>query len=171
MRNKSEFGKGLVICLAKFYQHFGNDTLSRLYFYNKIMELPEEDRQKVISDNPPAHLDYGKETNNMFKFFYTKEIPIWGDFETAISSQVNLWANGASDHLYEIEVPKGKDWDEIRKLVKELQRKGLDMGHGSGLLGMVAFTLKDVEFLQELTEKIFLLIDLKLGLKAEWGEW
>ena len=171
MKHKSEFGKGLVICLSKFYQHFGTDSISRIYFYTKMMKLSEEDRQEVISDNPPSRLDYGREMNSMFKFFYTKEIPICGSYEEALSSQITLWANGASDHLYEIIVPKGKEWNEIRTLAKELQNKGLDMGHGSGLLGKTSFTLKDLEYLRELTEKILLLVDLKLGLKADWGSY
>jgi len=46
------------------------------------------------------------------------------------SARITLWANGASDHLYEIEVPQGSNWDEIRKQVKALQDKALEIGHG-----------------------------------------
>jgi len=171
MKSKSEFGKGLVVCLAKFYQHFANQTLKDAYFCDQMMGLPEEDRKKVISDNPPPRLDYGIDTNSNFRFFYTKEIPIWGSAKNVISHRITLWANGASDHLYEIGVPKGKDWDKIRNIVEKLQNIGLDMGHGSGLMGTTIYTLKDVDYLKKLTEKLLLLIDMKIGLKADWGEW
>ena len=48
---------------------------------------------------------------------------------------IELWANGASDHLYEIEVPEGDDWKEIAFMVEELKELGLEMGHGFGRKG------------------------------------
>ena len=167
---KSEFGKGFVVCLSKFYQHFGYDSLTNIRFCEKMMKLSKEDIEKVISGNPPANLNYGTERSNAFKFFYTKEISVWGSAEKAMNQKVSLWANGASDHLYEIEVPKGKRWDRFREPVKKLQNIALDMGHGAGLNGTKLYTLKNIDALQEVTEELLLLIDMMLGLKADWGE-
>jgi hypothetical protein len=83
---------------------------------------------------------------------------------------VSMWANGATDHLYEIEVPKGKEWDSIRRKVKRLQNKGLDMGHGSGVFSD-KFTKKDADDLVRLTIEIAMMIDRKIGLKPDSGSF
>ena len=132
MNEKSEFGKGLVICLVKFAEHF-------MKLQNDL-----ETYKKMHKQNP--------------KLF-------------AESHAINMWANGASDHLYEIEVPEGKEWDSIRKKVLGLQKTGLDMGHGCGLMGTKKYTKEDVFKLMDLTREIALDIDKKLGLKAEIGQW
>ena len=138
MTKKSVFGRGLVINLVKFAEHFG-----KLYY-------SLEDEKRWIEKNPTL---------------FSEE------------HAIQMWANGASDHLYEIKVPRGKDWDEIRGLVIELQAKGLDMGHGSGLMGTKTFTKEDAEkfiLLLEvmlLTRQIALKIDEKIGLKPNMGVW
>ena len=140
---KSEFGKGLVICLVKFAEHFERDIgtpLSRLF--NGIFSDCDKESIKKIYD---------------------------GDEKNYISSRIGLWANGASDHLYEIEVPEGKDWDNIRKEVKKLQNKGLEMGHGFRYDKI--WTLDDFRELMMLTRNISLMIDKKLGLKPDIGDW
>ena len=86
------------------------------------------------------------------------------------SSAVTIWANGASDHLYDIKTPKGKEWNEIRERVKELQKLGLDMGHGKGLMGTKIFKQQDVQYLINLTRVIALMIDKKIGLTPDIGE-
>jgi len=83
-------------------------------------------------------------------------------------SAIHSWANGASDHLYEIEVPEGKDWYRIRKKVEELQTKGLDMGHG---FTRNNYTKDDALELFKLTQEIALMVDRKLGLKPQLGDW
>ena len=60
MSEQSEFGKGLVVCLSKFYQHFGTEQLRRIYFYKRCSERPEEEQEKIRTGNPPANLDYGR---------------------------------------------------------------------------------------------------------------
>lgn len=171
MKKQSEFGKGLVVCLTKFYQHFAEQSLRNIYFYKKCSEKSEEDQEKIRSGNPPNNLNYGRDRNEGFDFWMSKMVPIRGSIEETITSDVTLWANGASDHLYEIETPKGDDWKEIRKIVKQLKEKGLNMGHGDGLMGGGGYSLEDVDELRGLTEKVLVMVDKKLGLKADWGEW
>lgn len=169
--SKSEFGKGLAVCLAKFYEHFASQSLLNLYFYKRSSERPEEEQRKIRSANPPDNLNYGRDKNEGFDFWMSKMIPIWGSIGATISHDVNLWANGASDHLYQIYCPRGKEWNDLRKIVAELKDKGLDMGHGKGLMGTETYTLEDVDELRRLTEKALVLVDRKIGLKPDWGEW
>jgi len=167
---KSEFGKGLVINLVKFSEHFNYKggylrQIKSVLFY---LEKNKEERDLMISDDPPPNLDYGKEIKEEIKMFLICYLKIWKSYEKAISQLITLWANGATDHLYEIEVPEGKEWNKIRKLVSELQNKGLDMGHG---FKDKIYVYDDVLELWELVKKICILIDKKIGLKPNWGEW
>jgi len=97
MKEKSEFGKGLVICLCKFVEH--SSDLSRWINLYELMR----------KDHPNS-------------------------FEEKMA--VESWANGASDHLYEIETPRRwkKDRyskkDHISFCVKFLKEHGLEVGHG-----------------------------------------
>ena len=171
MMSKSEFGKGLAVCLAKFYHHFAEQSLRNTYFYKQCSERSEEEQRKIRSANPPDNLNYGRDKNEGFDFWMSKMVPIWGSVERTISHDVATWANGASDHLYEVCAPSGKKWSELRKIITELTRKALDMGHGRGLIGGKTYTLKNVDELRMLTEKALILIDEKIGLKPDWGEY
>ena len=84
------------------------------------------------------------------------------------SDAVSMFFNGASDHLYEIEVPESWAGTDIDTKVKELQSLGLEIGHG--------FTNKkwskdDFHKAYELLEEIALLIDIKIGLIPQKGQW
>ena len=166
-KEKSEFGKGLVICLVKFAEHFENDMIRKTLRYSNFLSKSEEEQKLIRSKNPPNNLDYGR-INKEFDWWMTKMVPIRGTPEKTLSNEIELWLNRASDHLYDIEVPKGKKWDKIRKKVDKLQSKGLEIGHG--------FTKKiwkkeDVNELQNLTREIALDIDKLIGLKPDIGQW
>ncbi len=120
-KEKSEFGKGLVICLVKFAEH-----------YERLMSY--------------------KETY--------KNI---GEYRA-----VEMWFNGASDHLYEIEVPTNWKGTKMERKVKELQKYALKIGHG---FTGEKFKEADVFKALEMTHKIALLIDKHLGLSPDIGEW
>lgn len=138
----SEFGKGLVICLVKFSEHFerNNPLMSPLALRHGIWSDRDKEMCKDVFDN---------------------------DKEKYLSHVIGLWANGASDHLYEIEVPEGQEWNEIRNKVKELQDKGLEIGHG--FTGKT-WTIIDFNNLISLTREIALMIDKKIGLIPDGGE-
>jgi len=168
---KSEFGKGLVICLVKFTNHFSNDLAKTIRDLVIYQNASERKRKEMLQLNPPPNSNYGKNFHDRIRFYINKIMPIHNNsLEELISHEITLWANGATDHLYEIEVPEGKDWNKIRIKVKELQDKGLTMGH-AGFNNTKTYTFKDMEELQELTLQIALLIDKKLGLKPDRGEW
>ena len=153
-KNKSEFGKGLVVCLAKFSEHFSNDQARQIYNRAFLLKKPQEEQDIILSGNPPPNLNYGTDMTDDLIFFMKKTVPIYGNIKSATSSSITLWANGASDHLYDIEIPLGKKWDKIRGVVDILKDKGLDMGHGSGLMGKREYTVEDLNELIELTKKV-----------------
>lgn len=165
---KSEFGKGLVICLVKFAEHFENDMYNKIMSYNMFLKKSKEDIEKVRSTTPPPNLDYGY-INKQFDWWLDKIVPICGNPEKALSKEIELWLSGASDHLYEIECPEGKEWDEIRNEVIKLQNKGLEIGHGFMLDKIWKF--EDINELENLTEEISLMIDKKIGLNPDIGNY
>jgi len=184
---RSKFCKDLIVCLVKFSQHFINK-----YFKKEKSEFGKGlvvCLFKFYQHFSPEYL----EIINIYKKALSS---YYGNEEKALSRGITLWANGASDHLYEIEAPEGKEWNEVREKVKILQDSGLEMGHGVACYTKGAiFTLKNVERLRELAEeilmavnnklklnlhfeesqeldiKILIKIDKKLGLKPDWGEW
>ena len=68
-----------------------------------------------------------------------------------------LWFDGSSDHLYDIQIPKIFKGTEIEIMVKELKNTALEIGHGISLKNNG--TEKDFKRVFELTEKIALEVD------------
>lgn len=164
----SEFGKGFLYCLGMFTCHFQNDMADKLRKIRFLMDKSPEDRDKIIKKIDGAH-DYGQ-SMDMAIFYFTKILPIYGTPEKMLSSEITTWANGATDHLYDIQCPEVFKGTEIEKKVTELQDKGLKMGHG---FLPIDYTFDDFLELQTLTGDIFKLVDEKLGIdviKAQWGE-
>lgn len=165
---KSDFGKGLVICLTKFSEHFENHYIRELQIIKSYLKENKKNKELMTSPNPPSGLNYGVPHMDNLRFFMEKEVPISGSVEKALSQKIELWANGATDHLYEIEVPEKFRNTVLGKKIIKLQDKGLEIGHG--FLGKI-WTIEDVEELMNLTREIGILIDRKLGLRPEVGEY
>ena len=185
-KDRSKFCKNLMVSLVKFYQHF----ISK-YFKKEKSEFGKGLVVCLVKFYQHFSPEYLKEIY-IYKGVFSSH---YGE-EKALSRGITLWANGASDHLYEIEAPEGKEWNEVREKVKILQDSGLEMGHGIACYTKdIIYTLKDIERLRELTEEILMVvdnklklnfhfeesqevdikmlikIDKKLGLKPDWGEW
>jgi hypothetical protein len=94
----------------------------------------------------------------------------WVETNKAIGADdaAEMYFNGASDHLYEIEVPKAWKGTEIAKKVKELQDLGLEVGHG---FTDKKYSSVEVKRAQKLTHEIALLIDASIGLMPQEGQW
>lgn len=182
MAEKSEFGRGLAICLVKFAEHFEN-SMARQINNVHLIYGKKGNRKKLEKYDADVQRDV-----KLFERFYLRAE--FGEHarsvEHELSHLIELWANGASDHLYDIDVPKwcGTRWalkrgwlgipyparerTELWRLLGKLQLKGLRMGHG--FTGEI-HTYADFTELQELTRKIALELDKHMGLKPELGKW
>lgn len=127
--DKSEFGKGLVICLVKFAEH------------RHMWEEQREHWMEMHRKNPSL---------------------------LSMSDAVESHFNGASDHLYEIDIPEEWKNTEVGRMIKQLQDYGLEMGHG---FTRRDWTEEDVNKAYGMCQEIALLIDKKLGLKPDIGLW
>ena len=83
-------------------------------------------------------------------------------------SVYSLWINGASDHLYDLELPKNLPIP-IKKMVKELQNIALDYGHGSKM--MTGMSKKTYKCIREMLNNITLAIDKWLEVKTSKARW
>ena len=94
-----------------------------------------------------------------------KAVPFMNESEI-----IKLWANGASDHLYEMYTPDTDEWKDIRAKVKILKDTGLQMGHG--FMDSYTYTKASALDLFTLAEDIALDIDHLIGLPdAEREQW
>jgi len=85
----------------------------------------------------------------------------------ARSKAIDVWFNGASDHFYELEIPKQWKRKKIGKLARWLQDKSLYWGHGF----KEKATEKDFEEVFEKLEELARLIDKELGVKDIKADW
>lgn len=166
---KTEFGKGLIICLVKFAEHYERKMFSihTLKFYEEYQKSNTPRRAYMLSRSP-----YNYDKNLVEQLHYLIELErIYKTPQRVISSQCAMFMNAASDHMYDIQVPKGKSWDKIRVRVAKLRHKALQIGHGF-VEHIKMWTSKDVLWCFEEARRIAVMIDKKLGLKdAEEGKW
>jgi len=79
------------------------------------------------------------------------------------------WFNAASDHLYEIEIPKAFP-EGLKERIKEFRMEMLDLGHGRALLDDDS-TWEQVDASLDECRKILMLIDEHLGVDVIKGSW
>jgi hypothetical protein len=142
---KSEFGKGLVVCLLHFANHWSDDMWQEIV----ALERARTGRGEIPEDSKKA-------------------LDIYKSVEGLLSARITLWANGASDHLYEMETPTVPEWSIVAHKVELLKNLGLDMGHG---YRNRQYTVEDIETLFRLSKEIAFEIDKLIGLSPDMGEW
>ena len=163
----SEFGKGFVYCLCLFAQHFENDIAKSIGNYAFILGKSKEEKELILCDKPDDKHNYG--FNSKVKWWLDHIVPIFGSPQKALSHEIDLWANGASDHLYEIEVPISMKNTPIEEKVKRLQDKALLIGHG--FVSEDIYNIEDFYDLKKLTNEIMFLVDKELGVNPIEAEW
>ena len=85
---------------------------------------------------------------------------------------VELWFNGASDHLYELQIPNNLS-QKLKNRLKEFQNKCLNWGHGFGMDGWKygkPSIDKKIWAINEAKE-LLMEIDKFYGIKVIKGEW
>lgn len=156
---ESEYGKGLVVNLTKFFEHFSHRNLRDCYSVHSWI-------QNDMKELKPR--DYGIVYYGAIESFKNVYLKVHGNPAKGLSAMIELWANGATDHLYDIQVPKAWRRLKVAKLVKELRNLGLEIGHG--FTGKI-WTVEDIRKLRLLTREICIYIDKRLGIEnGDWGQ-
>jgi hypothetical protein len=138
----SEFGKGLVVCLAKFSEHLWTDDEKEITLWGKWIEEGKKE------PHPPGRsMEIG--------------IEVRGTPEAALSAAIEMWMNAASDHMYDLD-------ESAPEPLRELQDLTLAIGHG---ISGEPWTMVHVDRIRRLWELSCLALDKRLGVASSWGEW
>ena len=156
---KSEFGRGVVICLAKFSEHLFNP--SAVTVMNEIQGARLSPQQREIEQAEARQYPHGDAAQQIASRMYSGFL---GDLVTdPISQALERWANGASDHFYDLNA------DLAPAPLKELAELTLSMGHG--FTGR-RWSEADWDRIHDLWEAACLALDQRFGVKdPDWGEW
>lgn len=85
------------------------------------------------------------------------------DFE---ARNAEMWFNGASDHLYDLEIPETLP-KSLQNRLKKLQKKVIHWGHGF----KNDCTDKDKEWSIDEAKNLIRLIDKSYSIKTSKGQW
>jgi hypothetical protein len=125
----SEYGAGIVVCLAKFTEH---------------LWTREPGSAGELSDLSRAIMRPGDTKAKLY------------------SHEVERWANGASDHFYDLD-------ERAPEPLKELASLTLRMGHG---FTGETWTADDMGRVRALWKESCLAVDEMLGIEdPDWGRW
>lgn len=81
-----------------------------------------------------------------------------------------MWFNGASDHLFDIQYPKNMP-PRLMNRIDRWSGKARNFGHGDGLMGRISISWKDVEDSIDEGKAILRAIDRWLDVKSLRGRW
>jgi hypothetical protein len=146
----SEFGSGLVTCLGKFSEHLSNNAAERCHAIAWAAARTPAERERIYAE--AAQLPLG-DTARRLSLACTR---------TTYSDALEMWANGASDHFY-----------DLRRSVapaplKQLADLTLRVGHGFTGESWTPETWNEI---WQLWKRSCLAVDRRLGLTPEWGRW
>ena len=152
----SEFGAGVVVCLAKFAEHLGHDSRHNVVYnthrWSKMDDYERDQIREEINGHPNG--DAARK--------YGLVISLEGFQSNPVSSAIEMWANGASDHFYDL------DRDKAPESLKELASITLSMGHG---FQRNDWTFEEFENVHKLFRQACLDVDKMLGVEPDWGQW
>jgi len=157
---QSEFGAGLVVCLAKFSEHLRNHSAEAVMYLHQWDTLDETQRE--ARRNEAQRSPRGDAAVFLTRIDYYLTSQFFTTPETRLSEALWSWANGASDHFYDLDRKKAPP--SLRKLADFT----LTMGHG---FGGETWTWEHWEEILKLWRQACLALDRRLGTTPDWGEW
>jgi hypothetical protein len=146
----SEFGSGVVVCLAKFSEHMMDWRAKQVYDTIEWMKMSPAEKQYEIR--------YAANRGNQ----HAAKIVEAGDNDS-LSQMIWLWMNAAADHLRHL------DEAHAPAPLSELRAFTLHIGHDMQMEGWDAAT---VERIRDLWKESCLAVDRMLGVEnGDWGQW
>lgn len=104
------------------------------------------------------------ERNEMYTEDMAKKLDI--DEEARGKRNSEMWFNGASDHLYDLQIPKTLP-DTLQKRLKKLQDKAINWGHGL----QSNCKIEDKDWAVNEAKKLLRLIDKHNGVSVGEAQW
>jgi len=155
--SESEFGRGVVVCLAKFSEHLMDRHAMRIGYVQRWrgMDAGQRDRERAEAARFPT----GDAAERL------KVAARSLDYDDPVSEAIERWANAASDHFYVID-------DLAPGPLRELADLTLRMGHGFRLDGSPPWTWEDWQRVRALWRDACIAVDRQLGVaEPDWGSW
>lgn len=155
---KSEFGAGVVVCLAKFSEHLWNDHVDRIRDAERWSKMDAD--AKARERGEAAAYPSGDAAKRMMNVEMAEHV--YDGADKAISRLIEMWMNGASDHFYDL------DREKAPPTLIELADLTLRIGHG---FTGETWTMDHFQEIRDLWRRACLEVDALLNVKADWGEW
>lgn len=155
----SDFGSGIVVCLAKFSEHLREHGPYSELVIREFADIDEAEREQLRAkaERHPR----GDAALTLARLDVLDVIARFRGREAAISEAIHLWMNGASDHFYGLD-------ESAPEPLRELADLTLRIGHG---YAEEVWTIETIDRIRELWRLSCLAIDERLGVEADWGEW
>jgi hypothetical protein len=155
---RSEFGRGIVVCLAKFSEHLHeHGTFSERTIREFARWTPKE---KARCQQEAAGYPHGDSAAKLRRM-RVAEVMGDGDSAAALSSMIEMWMNGASDHFYDLDPAAPAPLRELADLT-------LRIGHG---FTGERWTIETADRIRSLWQEACLEVDRRLGVDPDWGEF
>lgn len=148
----SEFGSGIVVCLAKFSEHLAGHGDSSMQNERLIRKVAKAKNLKEV-----RALD-----GYVSMYEFDKPGVLFEEArEQSVSHSIEIWMNAASDHFYDLD-------EKAPEPLRELAALTLRIGHG--FTGEV-WTVETIDEIRELWKQSCIAVDAMLGVESDWGEW
>lgn len=148
-QERSKFGAGVVVCLAKFSEHMWCPAAKRV-------------RDLLPDSRPTDHTKRAVEFEEEFVAKYPQYKDETTAAQRALSREIEMWMNGASDHFYDL------DRERAPQALCDLADFTLDIGHG---FKNTQWTKADWYRVHELWREACIAVDRQLGTEPDWGEY
>lgn len=152
---QSEFGAGVVVCLAKFSEHLWTEAEKRAS--GLVALLKGDITRERLSTQAEADL---KRAEGGYPFCRPGQDPLTAAAEDA----VHMWASGAADHFYDLDRDRSPQaLCDLADLVLRMRNTHLDSG----------WTLADggLDRVRDLRQQACIDLDRHLGTIPNWGEY
>lgn len=157
-KSYSDFGAGIIVCLARFAGHLENRWAERIWVAHwwRGLDADEREKQRQEARKYPQ--------GDSARRISLVEMGGRSDPDLAIDAAIQIWANAASDHFHDLA-------DNAPKPLKQLAALTLRMGHGFHIDGSPPWTWGDWERVERLFRESCIELDRLLGADPDWGTW
>jgi hypothetical protein len=172
---QSEFGAGLVVCLAKFSEHLWQRREQDIYTYARWIKLSEAQRQRERSEagqHPRGDAAERMAVIKRFKFDeegFHKYPSLSAGCETpeeyAIHQAISMWANAAGDHFFDL------DEERAPQPLRDLADLVIRMRNTHLTDAPLCWKVEDMDRVRELWRESCVALDRMLGTVPNWGEY
>jgi hypothetical protein len=152
---QSQFGAGVVVCLAKFSEHLWTEAERRAT--ELVLLLDGKITRDRLSTQAAADLSRAE---GGYPFCQPGQDPLTAAAEDA----VHMWASGAGDHFFDLDEDRApQPLKDLADLVIRMRNTHLDSG----------WTLADGGFerVRELWQESCMALDRMLGTTPNWGDF